>query len=155
MPVSAMYSIAVAHTKGFLCVVTCILHVEHQDALHHALCSNSHHALCADTHNTFGLIYCSLPSPPLPPSSQPMGLMAQDLSLLPLLVVRLRRFFLFYPLSYLYCLSSFALTCTQKGFLLLWLRHAGTCRHHCGVTMLITLLWESGLSALLPVCVWM
>lgn len=56
---------------------------------HRTLCPNAHDAFCANTHNSSGLICCSFPSPLLSLSSKPMGLMAQDLSLLPLLVVRL------------------------------------------------------------------
>lgn len=76
-----------------------ILYMEHQDALP----SYSLFWLpffCANTHNSSGLICYSFPLASASPSSQPMGLMAQDLSLLTLLVVRLQRyFFFFYPLS--------------------------------------------------------
>lgn len=67
-----------------------------------------------------------------------MGLMAQDLSLLPLLVVRLQRYFFLPALFIFTAFSSVALTPPfpshaprEKSlqFLPLWLRHAGTCRH--------------------------
>lgn len=87
---------------------------------------------CANTHNSSGLICCSFPLA----SAFPL-LPTQDLSLLPLLVVRLQSYFFFTRSLYLYCLSSVALTspsftCTQKGHLKLlplWLRHAGICSH--------------------------
>lgn len=85
-----------------------ILYMEHQDALP----SYSLFWLpffCANTHNSSGLICCSFPLASASPSSQPMGLMAQDLSLLTLLVVRLQRYFFFFFLPALFIFTAFPL----------------------------------------------
>lgn len=94
---------------------------------------------CHNTHNSSGLTCCSFPLTCFPPFSKPMGLMAQDLSLLPPLVVRLQRLFFFlfcycsitwyFPFSVALTNIFFMCTWTVTWVPPLWLKHAGTLRH--------------------------
>lgn len=111
---------------------------------------------CHNTHNSSGLTCCSFPLTCFPPFSKPMGLMAQDLSLLPPLVVRLQRLFFFLFLLLLYYVVLPFLCCSHQHFLHVHLNgnlSSSTLAEACWDFKAQTGLWSCPAHCFLGVCV--